>query len=221
MEKDVYERYLLRENLANSRPEDAQPERPLWVYCALSAFSADSINMSRRGLSRVAYPGQGMREPSRGIGESRAPTSFHAQCLTLNPGGYRQRKEFLCMAEKITAEELFERLSNKLDLIHNLRCVYIGIMADNVADGLNEEERPCKKYEIAFGEQEVIRDGQIALLDFFKQKNSNSYKFAVAPDSLSVGTSLYVILDIDVSQDYSADDLFDTDVFDEPFMLVK
>ena len=41
------------------RPEETQPKRPLWVYCTLSAGVADSFNMSRRGLSRVAYPGQG------------------------------------------------------------------------------------------------------------------------------------------------------------------
>ena len=59
LEKDVYERYLRRENLANSRPEETQPERPLRVYCTLFALMLSSINISRRGLSRVAYPGQG------------------------------------------------------------------------------------------------------------------------------------------------------------------
>ena len=38
LEKDVYERYLRRENLANSRPEETQPERPLRVYCTLFAY---------------------------------------------------------------------------------------------------------------------------------------------------------------------------------------
>jgi hypothetical protein len=59
LEKDVYERYLRRENLANSRPEETQPERSLRVYCTLFALMLSSINISRRGLSRVAYPGQG------------------------------------------------------------------------------------------------------------------------------------------------------------------
>lgn len=37
--------------------EETQPKRPLWVYCTLSAAGvADGFNMSRRGLSRVAYP---------------------------------------------------------------------------------------------------------------------------------------------------------------------
>lgn len=39
------ERILRRENLANSRPEETQPERPHWVYCTLSAFT-DSLNIS-------------------------------------------------------------------------------------------------------------------------------------------------------------------------------
>ena len=39
LEKDVYERYLLCVNLANSNvQEETQPERPLRVYCTLFAF---------------------------------------------------------------------------------------------------------------------------------------------------------------------------------------
>ena len=56
--------------------EDAQPERPLWVYCMQSVpctFIARRVcryNIARRGLSRVAYPNTwAMREPARGIGE--------------------------------------------------------------------------------------------------------------------------------------------------------
>ena len=33
--------------------EDAQPKRPRWVYCY------HTVNISRRGLTRVAYPWQG------------------------------------------------------------------------------------------------------------------------------------------------------------------
>ena len=59
-----------------------QLERPHWVYCTLSIYYMGGLyNISRRGLSRVAYPGQGMREPSRGMSECRAPTSFR---LTFN-----------------------------------------------------------------------------------------------------------------------------------------
>ena len=39
LEKDVYERYLLRENLANSKHQKIpQPKRPHWVYCTLFAL---------------------------------------------------------------------------------------------------------------------------------------------------------------------------------------
>ena len=55
--------------------EDAQPERPHWVYCIqllplhLHCNGISVIfNITRRGLSRVAYPCiWAMREPTRGI----------------------------------------------------------------------------------------------------------------------------------------------------------
>ena len=62
MVKDVYERYLLRENLAHSRPEDTQPERLRRVYYILSSpvvVAGVVNNILWRGLTRVAYPGQG------------------------------------------------------------------------------------------------------------------------------------------------------------------
>ena len=57
--------------------EDAQPERPHWVYCIqllplhLHCNGISVIfNITRRGLSRVAYPCiWAMREPTRGISE--------------------------------------------------------------------------------------------------------------------------------------------------------
>ena len=57
--------------------EDAQPERPHWVYCIqllplhLHCNGITVIsNITRRGLSRVAYPCiWAMREPTRGISE--------------------------------------------------------------------------------------------------------------------------------------------------------
>lgn len=38
LKKDVYERYLLRADLANQSSEDAQPKRLRRVYCTLSTF---------------------------------------------------------------------------------------------------------------------------------------------------------------------------------------
>jgi len=35
LEKDVYERYLRRADLANQSSEETQPKRPHWVYCTL------------------------------------------------------------------------------------------------------------------------------------------------------------------------------------------
>ena len=43
-------------------PEETQPERLRWVYCTLSPYYNKGrlpCNTSRRGLTRVAYPGQG------------------------------------------------------------------------------------------------------------------------------------------------------------------
>ena len=57
--KDVYERYLRLLNLANSRPEDAQQDVHFGYVVSCSSFVVCSLNISRRGLSRVAYPGQG------------------------------------------------------------------------------------------------------------------------------------------------------------------
>ena len=57
--KDVYERYLRRADLANQSSEETQPKRPHWVYCALASLLWGGLNISRRGLSRVAYPEQG------------------------------------------------------------------------------------------------------------------------------------------------------------------
>ncbi len=58
LEKDVFERYLRGTNLANSKHlKIPQPKRPQWDYYIQSAFHVvDGINISRRGLSRVAYP---------------------------------------------------------------------------------------------------------------------------------------------------------------------
>ena len=79
--KDVYERCLQLLNLANSRPEETQPERLRRVYYTLSSSVVGTgrvNNMLWRGLTRVAYPGQGMREPSSGISEKlRFPRLSH------------------------------------------------------------------------------------------------------------------------------------------------
>ena len=58
LEKGRYERYLLRADLANHSSEDTQLDVHLGciVFCLIFV---DSINISRRGLSRVAYPEQG------------------------------------------------------------------------------------------------------------------------------------------------------------------
>jgi hypothetical protein len=71
-QKDVYERYLRRENLANSRPEDTQLKRPLWVYCTLSVFWTPSIYLGV-GYLELLILVKAMREPSRGIGEVEHP----------------------------------------------------------------------------------------------------------------------------------------------------
>ena len=57
--KDVYERYLLRADLANqSSEENATGTSTSGVLCPVHSFMG-SLNISRRGLSRVAYPEQG------------------------------------------------------------------------------------------------------------------------------------------------------------------
>jgi hypothetical protein len=71
--KDVYERYLLCVNLANSKvQEETQLRRPLWVYCTLS-YSLDNVNISRRGLSSWVSLYKARREPTHGIGEVEHP----------------------------------------------------------------------------------------------------------------------------------------------------
>ena len=86
LEKDVYERYLLRADLANQSSEDTQLERPLRVYCTLT-FHFVRFNISRRGLSRVVYPEQGhARARTWDKRESRAPTSFRLPCWTAESG---------------------------------------------------------------------------------------------------------------------------------------
>ena len=72
--KDVYERCLqsLKSRKFESSSEGTQPKRPRWVYCIL-------YNISRRGLTRVAYLDEGaMREPETwDKREVVTPTSLH------------------------------------------------------------------------------------------------------------------------------------------------
>ena len=54
-------RYLWLPNLASSQPKRYATERPRWVYCI-------QYNISRRGLTRVAYPWvKAMRGPGSRI----------------------------------------------------------------------------------------------------------------------------------------------------------
>ena len=85
--KDVYERYLRLSNLANSSPEDAQPERPHWVYCTLFASFLRIVSTISHDVGyRVAYPGQGKARARQWDKRSRAPTSFHLTLLTAESG---------------------------------------------------------------------------------------------------------------------------------------
>ena len=86
-------------NLANSSPEGTQQERPRWVYCTLLTFKVSCLyNISRRGLSRVAYPGQGnARAHTRDKREVELPTSFAFKIATTNElpnsGSYRRKEQ--------------------------------------------------------------------------------------------------------------------------------
>ncbi len=69
--ESVFERYLRLSNLAHSSPEENATETSMLgvLYPVLSPRAGGHYNISRRGLSRVAYPGQGMREPDSGMSE--------------------------------------------------------------------------------------------------------------------------------------------------------
>ena len=70
--KDVYERYLRRENLANSSPEETQQERPLWVYCTQPTLQGLRQYISAWAIELLIL-GEAMREPYIGIGEVEHP----------------------------------------------------------------------------------------------------------------------------------------------------
>jgi len=123
------------------------------------------------------------------------------------------------MAKEITVTELFPELKEKLNKIHNLISVQIGIMQINQDDFL-EQERPQMKREIAYGEIVTIADGLESLLELFK-KEKNNYAVTIDNESQSTGNLLYVKYGIDTSTNYSADDLFDDELFNEPFTLIK
>ncbi len=72
VKKDVYERYLLRTNLANSRPEDTQLERPHWVYCTLTALER-ALQYILTWAIELLILVKAMREPVRGISEVEHP----------------------------------------------------------------------------------------------------------------------------------------------------
>ena len=69
VEKDVYERYLRRADLANQSSEDTQPKRSLWVYCALTAFMWPASIYHDVGYLELLILSKAMREPARGISE--------------------------------------------------------------------------------------------------------------------------------------------------------
>ena len=123
------------------------------------------------------------------------------------------------MAKEITVTELFPELKEKLNKIYNLISVQIGIMQINQDDFL-EQERPQMKREIAYGEIVTIADGLESLLELFK-KEKNNYAVTIDNESQSTGNLLYVKCGIDTSTNYSADDLFDDELFNEPFTLIK
>ena len=123
------------------------------------------------------------------------------------------------MAKEITVTELFPELKEKLNKIYNLISVQIGIMQINQDDFL-EQERPQMKREIAYGEIVTIADGLGSLLELFK-KEKNNYAVTIDNESQSTGNLLYVKCGIDTSTNYSADDLFDDELFNEPFTLIK
>ena len=125
----------------------------------------------------------------------------------------------IAMAKEITVTELFPELKEKLNKIHNLISVQIGIMQINQDDFL-EQERPQMKREIAYGEIVTIADGLESLLELFK-KEKNNYAVTIDNESQSTGNLLYVKYGIDTSTNYSADDLFDDELFNEPFTLIK
>lgn len=122
------------------------------------------------------------------------------------------------MPIEITYQQLVAEVTPKLSGIHNLKTVFVGICQQN-PETFIEEEKPCKKIPIAYGEYEAINSGLEAFLA--SAESNECYTIKKDAYSKTEGNMLYIILDIDTSSNYSIDDLFDDDIVTEPYTLIK
>lgn len=125
------------------------------------------------------------------------------------------------MAQKITIEQLGEKLIERLLCISNLKSVYIG-KTENIQSA---EVRHSPNYDgtipFAIGNPVVISKGEDYLIKVLKEKLPQS----IAIDNSKEGSAgnpkanmLYVSLDIAYK---TIDELEDDDLFDEIFELVE
>jgi hypothetical protein len=124
------------------------------------------------------------------------------------------------MAKEITTASLFIELKKRLVFVQNLKSVYIGKMAIGNFNDFHEDDYQPRRIPIALGEPELVDSCRKTLIELFA-KEKLQYSFDTYPVGTAGDNMLFLVLDVDTSNNYSIDDLDDDDLFSEPFTLIK
>lgn len=124
------------------------------------------------------------------------------------------------MPEKIKIRDLAEIIKEKLGQVTNLKTVWVGRMFIDDPD-YYEQEGPNKKHILAYGEPEIIQDGANIMISYL-QDGLVRYEVKSDPIKGANCNVLYLILEIDTSNNYSIENLDDDDIIEgSPFTLIK
>lgn len=129
--------------------------------------------------------------------------------------------ELMRMAQKITIEKLGEVLIERLLSISNLKAVYIGKTGNLQSAEMRHSPNYDGTIPVAVGTAEIVNTGEDYLIRLLKERLPKSVKV----DNLKEGSAgnpmanmLYISLDIAYKR---IEDLYDGDLFSEPFELEK